>query len=53
MRWGSLPNLVGMTFFLCAVRCLMLPTGRGPVVLLALYVAAIMVTHHLSALIFG
>ena len=53
LRWGSVPNALGMAFVLGAVRFLLAPTGRLPLALPAIFVAATAATHHLSALIFG
>ena len=53
LRWGSVPNAAGMVWFVAAVRCLIAPVGRVPVLLPALFVGAMASTHHLSALIFA
>jgi hypothetical protein len=52
-RWGSVPNAAGMAYFLAAARLAMVPEGRVPVLLPALFIGAMAATHHLSALIFA
>jgi hypothetical protein len=53
LRWGSVPNALGMAFFLGAARFLVAPAGRLPVVVPGLFIGAMAATHHLSALIFA
>lgn len=48
-RWGGLPNLLGMLLMLCLVETAFTP-WRGCAVLFAMIAAALMITHHHSAL---
>jgi hypothetical protein len=49
-RWGGLPNLLGMLFLLALVEAAFAQQGRFSVVLFALLLASLIVTHHHSAL---
>jgi hypothetical protein len=53
LRWGSVPNAMGMAFFVAAARFVIAPVTPAPILLPAIFIGAMASTHHLSALIFG
>lgn len=53
LRWGSLPNLLGVVLMLACALALTGSSNRRSIALAGPLAAALVETHHLSALIFG
>lgn len=53
IRWGSLPNLIGTTYFLSAFLLTFKERKKNSLIILGMLLSAMIVSHHLTSLIFG